>query len=109
MWYRSCLLVLAALCFPGVPPGIQLTQAHSEDHDSARRAVERGELRPLSEILATVEKEFDARVLEVELERDKKTGILIYEIKILARDGRVLELEYDGRTGKRMRIKEDKD
>lgn len=102
MWPRLCCLLLILLCVPGIPP----SQADSEDHDSARRAVERGELRPLSEILAAIEKEFAARVLEVELER-RKTGALVYEIKILARDGRVLELEYDGRTGERIRIEED--
>lgn len=105
MWNRPLLLLLILLCIPGIPPG----QAHSEDHESARRAVERGELRPLSEILGAVEKEFEARVLEVELERDEKSGALVYEIKILMRDGRVLELEYDGRSGRRIRIEEDDD
>ncbi len=103
MWPKLCFLLLILLCVPAIPP----SQADPEDHESARRAVERGELRPLSEILIAVEKEFGARVLEVELERRKKTGALVYEIKILARDGRVLELEYDGRTGQRIRIEED--
>ena len=103
MWPRRFCLLLILLGVPGIPP----TQADSEDHESARRAVESGELRPLSEILVAVEKEFAARVLEVELERRKKTGALVYEIKILSRDGRVLELEYDGRTGQRIRIEED--
>jgi uncharacterized membrane protein YkoI len=76
------------------------------DQNEARRAVERGELRPLSEILAAVRQEFGGKVLDVELERED-SGQLIYEIEVLTRDGRVLELEYDGRTGRRLSLDED--
>ena len=76
------------------------------DHEEARRAVERGELRPLAEILASIAKEFGGKVLEVELERED-SGALVYEIEILSSDGRVLELEYDGRSGRRIGLEED--
>ncbi len=76
----------------------------SDDHEEARRAVGRGELKPLSEILARLEKEFDGRVLEVELERHRGDR-LVYEIELLTPDGRVLEIKYDGRTGERLSVR----
>jgi uncharacterized membrane protein YkoI len=73
--------------------------AHADDdHEVARRAVERGELLPLAEILERMEREYPGRVLEVEL--DKDDGRYVYEIEVLQKDGRVIELTYDGKTGK---------
>lgn len=96
MPHRVLLLLVALLALPtAVMP--------SDDHSEARRAVERGELKPLSEILARIEKEFDGRVLEVELERHRDR--LVYEIELLTPDGRVLEIKYDGRTGERLSVR----
>jgi uncharacterized membrane protein YkoI len=83
---------------------------HADDLDQneARRAVERGELRPLAEILAAIQKEFGGKVLDVELERED-SGALVYEIELLGTDGRVLELEYDGRTGRRISLEREDD
>lgn len=74
----------------------------ADDQDNARAAVARGELRPLSEILARVERDFGGRVLEVELERHQ--GALVYEIEVLTDNGRVLEVLYDGATGRQLRV-----
>jgi len=68
-----------------------------EDHETARRAVEQGELLPLSQILAVAQKRYPGRILEVDLDREK--GRYLYEIEVLLQDGRVIELTYDGRTG----------
>jgi uncharacterized membrane protein YkoI len=73
------------------------TQA-DDDHEVARRAVQRGELLPLAKILEVMEREYPGRVLEVELDRDD--GRYLYEIEVLLNDGRVIELTYDGKTGK---------
>jgi uncharacterized membrane protein YkoI len=99
----SAILVSTLLLTCGV-------RLHADDLDQneARRAVERGELRPLAEILASARKEFGGRVLDVELEREN-SGALVYEIELLADDGRVLELEYDGRTGQRLSLEQDDD
>lgn len=69
-----------------------------DDHEIARRAVERGELLPLAKILEGMEREYPGRVLEVDL--DKEKGRYLYEIEVLLNDGRVIELTYDGQTGK---------
>lgn len=71
------------------PPGVH--------HERARAARERGEVLPLERILALVERDFQGRVIEVELERDD--GRLIYEIELLLPDGRVIEAEFDARSG----------
>jgi uncharacterized membrane protein YkoI len=87
--------------------GVRL-HADDLDQNEARRAVERGELRPLAEILASVREEFGGKVLDVELERED-SGAFVYEIELLADDGRVLELEYDGRSGQRLSLEQDDD
>ena len=92
---------IALLSMPALAPA-------SDDHEEARRAVARGELKPLSEILARLEKEFEGQVLEVELERHRGNR-LVYEIELLTPDGRVLEIKYDGRTGERLSVRGEKD
>jgi len=68
-------------------------QASPKDHDQARAALEAGEIRPLTEILAKASAEVPGDVVEVELEREH--GRWIYELKIIAPDGRLLEVEMD--------------
>lgn len=70
--------------------------ADRDDHDRARRALEAGEVLPLSEILAAVEAAQPGRVIEVELERDD--GRWIYELELVAPDGRLVEIEIDAAT-----------
>ncbi|MGD2020700.1 MAG: peptidase M4, partial [Thiohalocapsa sp.] len=43
---------------------------HDHDHDRARAALERGEVLPLAEILASVTAQVPGDVVEVELERE---------------------------------------
>lgn len=71
-------------------------------HDRARTARIRGEALPLAQILAAVERDFQGRVIEVELERDD--GRLVYELELLVPDGRVVELKYDARSGALVKI-----
>ena len=81
--------------------------ADDADHETARRAVERGELLPLAKILASAAKTHSGRVLDVELERDD--GRYLYEIDVLLNDGRVIELTFDGRTGELLESEVDDD
>lgn len=71
--------------------------AGDDDHDRARRAVEAGEIKPLREILATAEAAHGGQLIEAELER--KGGRMIYELKLLTVEGRVLKVYYDARSG----------
>lgn len=74
-------------------------------HEAARAALARGEVLPLTRILAIAEQRAPGEVIEVELEEDR--GRLKYDLKILAKSGRVLELELDARTGATLKLEED--
>lgn len=83
------VLLVAAL---GAVP----VRADDDDHERARRAVEAGQILPLRDVLARLERTYPGRVLEVELERDD--GLWLYEIKLLQADGRLLKLKLDAKT-----------
>ena len=92
---------LAALAFTLGPAAEAGDEHRHRDHDRAREQVRSGEIRPLQEILENNPSLRGARVLEVELEREH--GKLVYEIEILAPDGRVRELEFDAASGELIR------
>lgn len=101
------LPLLAALTVVGLATG-----AHAGDHqDKARElaairaAVERRELLPLPRILALAQARVPGDVVKTELE--SKRGILIYEVKILTRNGAVQEVKLDARTGHILRAEDD--
>ncbi len=71
--------------------------AERRDHERARAALEAGQIRPLSEILAGIERQFPGRVIEAELEMND--GRWLYEIMILPPDGKVFTVEMDAATG----------
>ncbi len=78
--------------------------ASAGDHDRARRAVEEGRILPLKEILARAQAASPGQVIEAELEDEG--GIVIYEIKILTADGRVMKLHYNAATGELLKTRE---
>lgn len=80
------LLALAALpvCAAPVKPDAAL----------ARDAVQRGEYVQLETLVADALRRHPGRIVEVELDDDE------YELEVLREDGRVVELEYDARTGR---------
>lgn len=73
------------------------------DHDRARAALERGEIMSLRTIMEKAETDYPGRLLEVELE--SKHGRFVYDIEILAADGRLVELLYDAADGKLLKAK----
>ena len=77
--------------------------ASDRDHDRARAAMAAGEIRPLAELLAEVERRYVGRVIETELDRDD--GRWVYEFKLLPPTGRVYELRLDAATGALLRSK----
>lgn len=93
---KKWLLALTASTVLGLT-GTTWVLADDDDHEVARRAVERGELLPLATILEHAKREYPGRVIEVDLDREH--GRYLYEIEILLSDGRVIELTYDGKTG----------
>ena len=79
--------------------------ADPPDHDRARAALERGEVRPMTEVLAAVALEVPGDVVEVELEREH--GRWVYELKVIATDGRMREVLVDAASATVLRRKHD--
>jgi len=78
--------------------------ASASDHDRARRAVEEGRILPLKEILARAQGAYPGQVIEAELEDEG--GLVVYEIKILTTDGRVMKLNYNAATGELLKTRD---
>jgi uncharacterized membrane protein YkoI len=78
--------------------------AEPRDHDDARRAVERGEMRPLAEILAKLRGKLPGDIIRVEVEHEN--GEWQYELRTVDAQGRLFEVLVDGRTGEIKRVKE---
>ena len=97
------IVLMAALSSVGVR-----ADDDARDHDRARRALEAGEIMPLSRILDRVERDWGggsggADAVEVELEREDERWL--YEIKLLQDGGQVLKLKVDARDAEVLSIK----
>lgn len=70
-----------------------------DDHsyDRARRAVRRGEILPMAQLLPRVRARFPGEMLDVELEREQ--GRWVYEFKIIDERGWLREIYVDGQSG----------
>jgi uncharacterized membrane protein YkoI len=97
---RAIVLSLAIAATPAA--------AGLDDMTRARQALERGEVLPLASILAKVEQEIDARVIEVEFEQGER-GSFVYEFELITPDGRLMEAVADAVTGEIVSIGEDTD
>ena len=98
------LLALVALTTPQSVTAGNKDKAQSE-HDAGRDALRRGEVLPLAKVLAIAVQRVPGDVIKVELEQEKR--VLIYEIKVLAQNGRVREVEIDARTGVVLKVEDD--
>jgi uncharacterized membrane protein YkoI len=67
-----------------------------DDHEQARRALEEGQVKPLTEILETVKNQIDGDVVGVEFEH--KNGRYVYEFKVISASGRLHEIYVDAMT-----------
>jgi uncharacterized membrane protein YkoI len=87
------MLVIAGLLLrPAAVP-----RAEEDDHDLARRALEAGETVPLDQILQQVQQRYAGTVVELELERKERRWV--YEVELIAPDGRLLRLWLDAKSG----------
>ena len=67
------------------------------DHEAARAALARGEILPLTRILAVVARHSPGDILEVELELHGTR--FVYEVKVLTPAGKVTKAKVDAKTG----------
>jgi uncharacterized membrane protein YkoI len=82
------------------------SESKKKNHEIARQALLRKEVLPLTQILAIAAQRAPGEVIEVELE-DAGGGRLKYDLKILAKNGRVRELELDAKTGATLKLEDD--
>jgi uncharacterized membrane protein YkoI len=77
-----------------------LGYAEPTDQERARAAMEAGEIMPLKDILAKIDKQFSGRVLDAKL-TDLEHGLhgWIYSITFLTPQDNVLVLKVDAGTG----------
>lgn len=111
--HRPILLALALLLAAGtaatddIAPDAAGDDAARDDVARAREALELGEVLPLASILAMVQDQVDARIIEVEFEEED--GAYVYEFELITPDGRLLEARADPVTGRILEIGEDVD
>lgn len=87
--------------------GAAAVSAGSEprEQDAVRDALRKGEILPLTRILAIAAEQVAGDVLKVEIEREH--GVLIYEVEILTAAGRVREIKINARSGAVLSIEDD--
>lgn len=99
------LVLSAVLGLVAIAPPALAGEQKKSDHEAARAALARGEILPLPRILTIATGRVPGDVLEVELEDEH--GRFIYDLKILAKNGRVREVEIDAKTGAVMKVEDD--
>ncbi len=81
--------------------------AHADDRehdqDRARRAVERGEIKPLADILSTVRGKLPGEIVGVKIEQEKSRWR--YELRVADSKGRLFEVYVDAHSGEIEQIK----
>lgn len=101
---ETCLfaVLLAATILAPAP---RLLADDDDDHRIARDALQRGLVRPFSEIQEIVKAAMPGEILGVELESDD--GVLLYEIEVMSTQGQLMEVKIDAKTGKVVKVEQD--
>lgn len=75
--------------------------AVADDQQQARLGVQQGRYVPLETVIHNALQRYPGQLLEADLDDDT------YEVEILRADGMVVELDYDARSGKLLKIELD--
>jgi uncharacterized membrane protein YkoI len=101
---RVLLLLLLGSALAGAAALAPL--AHADDDDKRiRRLQSSGEILPLDQIFNRARTVKQGRILDADLDEDD--GRLVYEIELLDAGGRVWEIKLDARTGKLIEFEQD--
>lgn len=95
----------ASIKAPDLAPKPSKAERKQREQAAIHAAMSRGELLPLPRILTLAQARVRGDVLKVEIEQEP-WGFK-YEVKILAANGRVREVELNARTGAFIRIEDD--
>ena len=74
-----------------------------DDQYRARDGVRNGDIRPFGQIKHDLEQQFGGRVLDVQMQDRGKDQS--YNVKLLTKDGDVIMIETDARTGRIIGVK----
>lgn len=105
---RRTLLRLAASAGAILAAPFAFAPAFASDeneHESARRAVERKEALPLADILARVGGDLGGEITRVSFKREH--GVWVYEFKVVEPGGRLAEVYVDAGTGRILEREDD--
>nr|WP_311193727.1 PepSY domain-containing protein [Stenotrophomonas sp. A5586] len=80
---------------------MRVLDGNAREQQAVRQAVQQGRYVPLETVVRDALKRYPGKLLEVELDDDT------YEIEILAPNGKVMELDYDARNGRLLKMEED--
>lgn len=99
----TALLALVALAWPAKAGDDEHDERHKHP-DQLREAVERGDIKPLSDVLRSVQPKLPGEIVGVEAEY--KNGTWMYEFRVLSDAGRLYEVEVNAATAKIAKIEE---
>lgn len=101
---RRSLLRLAASAGAALaaPPAFA---SEDDEHESARRAVERKEALPLADILAKAGDDLGGEITRVSFKREHDRWV--YEFKVVELSGRLVEVYVDAATGRVLEREDD--
>ncbi|GGE38389.1 hypothetical protein GCM10007421_10330 [Halopseudomonas oceani] len=97
--FLSALLLSSLALLPAVAAARDLSQ------DEVLLLTEQGRILPLPQLIEDALMRFPGHFLEAELELDD--GRFIYELEVVTRDRRIMELEYDAVSGELLDVEED--
>ncbi len=96
------MLLLSQASLPAYADG---ARDREDDQERVRRALEQGEVRPLTDILRLVESRIDGEIVATEFTRED--GIWVYEIKFITKSGRMMEIYVNALNGKTVKVEDD--
>jgi hypothetical protein len=89
---------------PGGHHGERYGRDDRHDHDAVRDAVERGEIKPLAQLLDLVKGKLPGEITGVDIERHR--GLWLYEFRVIDKEGRLFDVYVDAQNGEIKRTKE---
>jgi uncharacterized membrane protein YkoI len=98
-WIVLTVMMFGLMAGPLSGPGAKEIghEIEAHDEDRARDALERGEILPLERVMALLRAAVPGEISGVELEREGRRWV--YEFKVIAPSGRMIEVRIDAKTG----------
>jgi len=94
--YRSAAIALSILAASAVASSPSAF-AKDDDHRQIREALDKGDIRPLADILSVHGTKLPGTVIEAEL--DEKRGKWVYEFKLIDDKGAKSKVRVDAKSG----------